>query len=275
MFHWLQSATAYISSAIADSLEFHTMIVPSLLRFRSARPLPASPNRFDSERESLHKLMRDNAKGLAETLQDTVNAASDLCETDCAGITRVERLPNGAESLRWLAANGPLSAVVDQPMCLDRNLKSILKEQKPRLVFRPHRLFAHIAESWNIAEALLVPWSGDRSRGILWVFKRFDAKTLDADDVRMLVNLATFASFAIAKDQVEASRLDEERTDAAARVAHELAHAVNNPLQALTNSLYLMNSAPSPHLRDAQTQLQRINALVRVILDENARPFKN
>ena len=251
------------------------MIVPSLLRFRSARSLPTPPTRVESERESFHKLMRDHSKGLNDTLQDTVDAARDLCGTDCAGITRVERLPNGAESMRWIAANGPLSTVVGQLLCLDRNLKSVLKEQRPRLVFRPHRLFSQICASWNIAEALLVPWSSERSKGILWVVKRFESKSLDADDVRMLVNLATFASFAIAKDEVEASRLDEERVDAAAKVAHELAHAVNNPLQALTNSLYLMNSAPSPHLQDAQTQLQRINSLVRLILDENARPFKH
>src|SRR6202046_3071273 len=128
------------------------MIVPSLLRFRSARSLPASPSRLESERESLHKLMRDHSKGLNETLQDTVDAASDLCETDCAGITRVERLPNGSESMRWVAANGPLHAVVGQLMCLDRNLKSVLKEKKPRLVFRPHRLFPQISESWNRSE---------------------------------------------------------------------------------------------------------------------------
>ena len=251
------------------------MIVPSLLRFRSARSLPTPPTRLESERVSFHKLMRDRSKSLNDILQDTVDAARDLCGTDCAGITRVERLPNGTESMRWIAANGPLCTVGGELMCLDRNLKSVLKEQKPRLVFRPHRLFPQIAESWNIAEALLVPWSSARSKGILWVVKRVESKSLDAEDVRMLVNLAAFASFAIAKDEVEASRLDGERVDAAAKVVHERAHAVNNPLQALTNALYLVDTHSSDHLQDAQTQLQRINALVRVILDENARPLKH
>jgi hypothetical protein len=36
-----------------------------------------------------------------------------------------------------------------------------------------------------------------------------------------------------------------------------------------------MNNAPSPRLQNAQTQFQRINSLVRLILDENARPFKH
>jgi hypothetical protein len=190
--------------------------------------------------------MRDQAKGLLSTLQDTVDAASDLCETDCAGITRVERLPNGTESMRWLVANGPMHAVVGQPMCLDRNIRSVIKERKPRLVFRPHRLFSQIAESWNITEALLVPWSGDRSNGILWVVKRLDSKRLDADDVRMLVNLAAFASFAIAKDEVGASCLDGERADTAAQIVHELAHVVNNPVQALTQPALPDEQRPQP-----------------------------
>jgi hypothetical protein len=166
--------------------------------------------------------------------------------------------------------------VVGQTLSLDRNLKSVLNEQKPRLVCRPHRLFPHIAERWDIAEALLVPWAGASSGGgILWVLTRSNAKRLDADDVRMLKSLAAFVESAVAKDEVESCRLDEERVGAAAKVANELAHAVNNPLQALTNALYLMDGEPGDHLQDARAQLQRINALVRVILNSNARPFKH
>jgi nitrogen-specific signal transduction histidine kinase len=91
----------------------------------------------------------------------------------------------------------------------------------------------------------------------------------------MLKSLAAFVESAVAKDEVESCRLDEERVGAAAKVANELAHAVNNPLQALTNALYLMDGEPGDHLQDARAQLQRINALVRVILNSNARPFKH
>jgi signal transduction histidine kinase len=115
----------------------------------------------------------------------------------------------------------------------------------------------------------------DDSKSLNETLSRPAAKRLDADDIRVLVNLAAFASFAIAKDEVDSVRLDEERVDAAAKVAHELAHAVNNPLQALTNTLYLMDDTPGEHLQAAQFQLQRINTLVRMILDENARPFKH
>jgi hypothetical protein len=251
------------------------MIVPSLLRLRAAQARPTSPTPLDLERAKLHRLMSDLSKSLREALQDTVEAVCELCGTECAGITLVERLPGGAESLRWITAAGPLRTVVGEAMALDRNLKSILSQQKPRLVIRPHRLFPQIAEAWTITEALLVPWASERNSGILWVLPRSRSKQLNEEDVRMLLNLAAFASFAIAKDQAESSRLDEQRLAAAAKVAHELAHAVNNPLQALTNALYLMDGAPKQHLEDARVQLQRINSLVRVILDSNAAPFKH
>jgi len=236
---------------------------------------PVRATRLELEIESLHRLMRGLSKDLCERLKDTVEAACELCDADCAGITLVDRLQDGTELLRWIAAAGPIREVVGQTMSLDRNLKSVLKEQKPRLICRPHRLFPHIAESWDIAEALLIPWAGEKTAGVLWVLTRTDSKRLDAEDVRMLKSLAAFADSAIAKDAVESCRLDKERVGAAAKVANELAHAVNNPLQALTNALYLMDAGPGEHLQDARAQLQRINALVRLILNSNARPFKD
>jgi hypothetical protein len=236
---------------------------------------PVRATRLELEIESLHRLMRGLSKDLCERLKDTVEAACELCDAECAGITLVEQMPDGTEKLRWIAAAGLIREVVGQTMSLDRNLKNIVKELKPRLICRPHRLFPHIAESWDIAEALLIPWAGDKTAGILWVLTRTDSKRLDAEDVRMLKSLAAFADSVVAKDAVESCRLDKERGGAAAKVANELAHAVNNPLQALTNALYLMDAGPGEHLQDARAQLQRINSLVRVILDSNARPFKD
>jgi hypothetical protein len=245
-----------------------------LARARGIRR-PVRTTRLELEIKSLHRLLRGLSKNLRETLQDTVEAACELCDAEYAGITLVDRLPDDSEVLRWIAATGAMREVVGQPISLDRSLRSVLKEQKPRLICRPHRLFPHIAESWQIAEALLVPWSGEKTGGILWVLTRTDGKRLDGEDVRMLKGLAAFANSAMAKDAVDTCRLDEERVGAAAKVANELAHAVNNPLQALTNALYLMDGEPGEHLQDARAQLQRINALVRLILNSNARPFKH
>ena len=65
--------------------------------------------------------------------------------------------------------------------------------------------------------------------------------------------------------------VESERLKAASRLAHELAHQLNNPLQALRNSLYLLQSdfeAERHHeyLKLADATLSRIESLARAIL---------
>ena len=65
--------------------------------------------------------------------------------------------------------------------------------------------------------------------------------------------------------------VESERLKAASRLAHELAHQLNNPLQALRNSLYLLQSDFEPerhheYLKLADATLSRIESLARAIL---------
>ena len=69
----------------------------------------------------------------------------------------------------------------------------------------------------------------------------------------------------------EKNRLQLERRLTASQLAHELAHEINNPLEALTNVLFLLNRiAISPEDRElhvqAEQQLARITTLVHGIL---------
>jgi hypothetical protein len=254
------------------------MILPSLLRLGSARPASASPTRLESGSQALHRLMRDRSKPLWDSLQDTVEAASQLCETDCAGITRREPPPEGLDTLRWIATTGPLRLAIGQSLCLDRNLRSVLRERKPRLVIHPHRLFSHIAESWHATEALLVPFTSEtseRSSGILWVVQRDGSKRLDGDEIRLLTQLAAFASFTIARQEIEALRRNAVRSCAAARVAHELARAINTPLPAVPNPLHQPDNNSGQRREDARTQLRRSNTLIRVPLVGDAPHLRN
>ena len=65
--------------------------------------------------------------------------------------------------------------------------------------------------------------------------------------------------------------VESERLKAASRLAHELAHQLNNPLQALRNSLYLLQSdfeqeRHHEYLKLADATLSRIESLARAIL---------
>jgi hypothetical protein len=198
------------------------MILPALLSRPSAPVESPSPTGLAAQSGLLQRLMRDRSKAQCDALQETVEAASELCESDCAGITRLERLPEGYEAMRWVAATGPLRPSIGQTIYLDRNLKSVLKGNKPRLVFRPHRLFSQIAQGWQVTEALLIPWAGASNTGILWIVQRGGSKRLNTDEIRMLTHLAAFASFTLEQQEMDASRRDAVLRSIATLPAPEL-----------------------------------------------------
>ena len=89
----------------------------------------------------------------------------------------------------------------------------------------------------------------------------------DREDLRLLESLRTFAQAAVWKDQVETERRERSAQAAAAEMANALAHQINNPLQALTNSMHMLSCDDNPEvLRGAQAQVGRISELVRRIL---------
>lgn len=150
---------------------------------------------------------------------------------------------------------------------------TVLDRKGPQLFLLPGRFFSYIKDSWEIVEVLLVPWNvGDDLRGTLWAVMQNQANHFDREDLRMLQTLVVFAGAAVAKNEMEQSRRAQENIASAARVANQLAHAMNNPLQALTNSLYLVDAGNTEHLQDAKQELQRLNMLVGEILQLNSHP---
>ena len=84
-----------------------------------------------------------------------------------------------------------------------------------------------------------------------------------------------------ARKQSEAALRERDRqlagANARARRAHELAHEVNNPLEAITNLVYLLQHAPSApdtnkHIETLSQQVARVTALSRRILTNTINP---
>lgn len=77
------------------------------------------------------------------------------------------------------------------------------------------------------------------------------------------------------RKKAEAALLVSERLIATGRMANTIAHEINNPLEAITNLLYLLNNlAVSPkdakeYLRLAQEELGRVSKIARQILSFN------
>ena len=74
------------------------------------------------------------------------------------------------------------------------------------------------------------------------------------------------------RQNLETKRIQAASRFATAQLAHELAHEINNPLEALTNLIYILKESAAEFgecavmLEEADHQLSRISQLVHNIL---------
>ena len=102
------------------------------------------------------------------------------------------------------------------------------------------------------------------------------SEAFDQEDYRMMKLLAEFAAMGVRQQRQQKLLMDQARVTAAAAMANELAHQINNPLQGLTNILYLAeqgNIGDAAEVgRLASGDLLKLSALVNRLL---SLPFRN
>jgi nitrogen-specific signal transduction histidine kinase len=85
----------------------------------------------------------------------------------------------------------------------------------------------------------------------------------------MMRGLSDFAAIAVRHQQDKATALQQEAAASAAKLANEIAHQINNPLQGLVNTVYLARwdgANAEVFLQAAEEDLTRISDLVRKLL---------
>jgi nitrogen-specific signal transduction histidine kinase len=87
----------------------------------------------------------------------------------------------------------------------------------------------------------------------------------------MMEALANFAALGVRQQEQRRLLLEQTRAAAAAAMANELAHKINNPLQSLTNILFLAAESPAHEntralAQHAAADLRRLSALVQQLL---------
>ena len=95
-------------------------------------------------------------------------------------------------------------------------------------------------------------------------------EAFDGEDARMMQLLADFAAMGFRQQRQQKELMEKERAAAAAAMANELAHKINNPLQALTNQLYLASESDSKLAEEMSGDMSKLSALVKELL---ALPF--
>jgi signal transduction histidine kinase len=176
----------------ADSAPDEVRITGALTRRPSRAP------DHEAEAHALGTLARDLATDPRGSLQKIADAAMLLCRADSAAVGIVESDGDGA-TFRWHAVAGayPPSltvriAVGETPVGIALRSGVVeLFERTERHLDAPHDAASHVHES------LVAPWRIDgRAAGTLCVFVQHVDRQFDAEDARLLVGLADFASAA-------------------------------------------------------------------------------
>jgi len=206
-------------------------------------------------------------------LQELVNAAVVLCGADSAGISLEKDGRTDEDFYHWVATAGAYSGFLDASLprypsacgiCLDRG--------RPQL-FRVNKKFFDIMgiEAPPVTDGILLPWQVGETRGTIFVMAHGREEAFDSADAQIMQTLADFAAMAVRHIRQQRELMTQATAAAAASMANELAHQINNPLQGLTNVLYLAAEGESGSdsrqlAREASEDLHRLSLLVKKLL---------
>lgn len=159
----------------------------------------------------------------------------------------------------------------------------VTPELVQKSVREPERL--RLLEQLNMRSVLVVPMSSrDRVLGALVFVMAESGRVLSPADLELAEALAPRAAAAIDSSRLfhrleleleqraraEAALVKNERLATAGRLAATIAHEINNPLEAVTNLIYLARSAPPRQARDylkmVEEELSRIAHITKMTL---------
>jgi hypothetical protein len=212
----------------------------------------------------------NNSDGVLQELSDI---AVQLCGAESAGISLETFGPEGQQLFQWVAISGVYSPFLNATVpyhwmpcgvCLDRS--------QPQTLRVPVAHFAAMGLEElppPITDGILIPWHVDSSRGTIWVLAHDRTDAFDLMDYNVMQMFSDFAAMAVRNQQQQKTILQQTRAAAAAEMANGLAHEINNPLQKLTNSIFLADSRPADapvHIKQAGDDLRQLSSLVQQLL---------
>ena len=117
-----------------------------------------------------------------------------LCDAGSAGLSLLQDLPGGGKQFRWDAVAGPLAVHVGDTTPIDFSPCGMcLSQGRTILVSRPFRAFPYFeAAAQPLMEGLVVPLydTGGVALGTIWIVHHDMAKRFDAEDARVMEQLA-------------------------------------------------------------------------------------
>jgi hypothetical protein len=228
--------------------------------------------------EGLQRLSHALLEKPETILQELVHAAVDLCGADSAGIS-IEKEDGGDDDFyHWVATAGSYSGFLGAILPRYPSACGVCLERGHAQHFTVSKKFFEIlgVEAPLVTDGILLPWTTEETRGTIFVMAHGRTEAFDENDARLMGMLADFAAMGFKQQKQHARLIAQERAAAAAQMANELAHQINNPLQSMTNTAYLVadggGGQDSKALgRELENDISRLSGLVKKLL---ALPFE-
>jgi GAF domain len=212
-------------------------------------------------------------------LLELANAAVELCGADSAGISIEKEDRTEHDFYHWVATAGQYTEFLGAMLPRYPSACGICLERGQPQLFRVSQRFFDlmgIEEAPPVTDGILLPWIAGETRGTIFIMAHGRTEAFDQDDCRMMQMLADFAAMGVRQQQQQKLLLEQASAAAAAAMANDLAHKINNPLQSLTNILYM--AAEGHTAADAQTigrqtsdDVKKLSILVNELL---ALPYR-
>jgi hypothetical protein len=238
------------------------------------------PRDVNTQMAGLQRLSHALLEKPETILQELVQSAIDLCEADSAGISIVKDDGTEESFYHWVATAGNYSGFLDATLPRNPSACGICLERGHAQHFTVSPKFFEIlgVEAPVVTDGILLPWSSGQTRGTIFIMAHDRTEAFDNNDVQLMNMLADFAAMGCKQQQQTAQFVARERAAAAAQMANQLAHEINNPLQSLTNAAYLVSEGATD--QDYKSlgyalshDLRRLSGLVQQLLSlplENA-----
>jgi hypothetical protein len=224
----------------------------------------------DVEKQSrcFRRLTEAAGKDPQNILQELVDTAIEVCGADSAGISLEEPETLG---FRWVAVAGSFSKYLNgrtdrynSPCgkCLDSCRPQLYRVTQPF-----YDLIGVSAEP--ITDGVLIPWMSGCQRGTLWAVSHSAAEAFDREDFAILSYLAEFSSEILRYQREQFRMRARDHASTMARLANNMAHIINNPLQRLTNVIFLARcdrDHADEYLDQAQEDLRVLSKIVAALL---------
>jgi signal transduction histidine kinase len=222
--------------------------------------------------EGMRRLARAFVDSPDTILQELVKAATELCGAESAGISLEKKNGSDGDYWHWVATAGEYSGFLNATLPrYPSACGQTLERGRPQL-FRVTQKFFELmgVVAPVVTDGLLLPWEVDGTRGTIWIMAHGRAEAFDGEDLRMMQVLADFAAMGVRQQRQRKMLMEQATVGAAAAMANELAHKINNPLQSLTNLVYLAGEAESGDAKalagEMSEHVERLSGLVKRLL---------